>query len=48
MPNRGNSHPWTKNHTATTITNISNSFILSSFISRFAAGGSFPGHPVIR
>jgi len=30
MPNRGNSHPWTKNHTATTITNINRSFILPS------------------
>jgi hypothetical protein len=26
-PNRGNSHPWTKNHAATTITNINKSFI---------------------
>ncbi len=29
MPNRGNSHHWTKNHTATTITNVSRSFIVT-------------------
>jgi hypothetical protein len=27
MPSLGNSHPWTKNHTATTTTNINRSFI---------------------
>ena len=36
MPNRGNSHHWTKNHTATTITNVSRSFIFLLFVSRFS------------
>jgi hypothetical protein len=49
MPSLGKSHHWTKNHTATKITNSNRSFIvILPWVSRFAAGVHAPAVPVIR